>query len=1287
MASFLKAGNFPNTLVTVQAPTFPLSGLRAWYDANVDVFKNSTGTILCEQCAPVYLWKDQSGNDNHLAQTVSTKQPAYKKYHRLYKSFISFDGTDDTLESQTIFQQTLSGDCTAFIVYKSSPDQPGLGTNRLLSLELDNTNTNRLWVGHGSEEPGSTSQNNLHIGIGNSTIVQSVSTVADDNINLLTIVRTGSADGTIKAYLNNELLIDDVWTAAASVNIQPAQFKLGGDTVNGFLQGDIGEVMIYGSVLSEQQRLNVQRHLLNKWQIGTVDPFVFESPASYSNLVLWLDANVGTYDMVTGGNASAEGIAVARWEDQSGNNHHATQSTGTQMPLLTDASNCPEFPLLGLAFDGANDYLQGSHLGTNIFKDALTYYFVGSLREPLTTSAQGQSLFGGVTTSANVDAYFFLHLYKIDASLRSGIYANNIQAPYPNTLATFSNNPTPVWIASLAASPYCGAVNSFNGQVKNQSALTSGFWSILNPNPILETPIFGARNVNSGIQEFAKCTIHEVLIYNKFHDVEERQNIETYLLNKWNDPDVANYIAAVEAADGVYLEQSVKDAYRCFILGCKKDGIWDDIKASCIMAGARTLEGCLVPLVGPAPTNYNFTFSDYNRKTGLKADGVNKYLNSNKTLLPGHENDAHASVWVTEQSMNKGYYLGGKVNANGSTYIFDYNTRTRMAIQDYLSTNDSVFASGSGFKGVTRGTSNSYTGRSGNVTYFKDNFDSNITASYQSISLFAGDSGSGPSEARLSFYSIGSDVDLEKLDNRVTQLMTDLQNATLDNDDRNYITAVETADQLSLGDPTIKLEEDLKVLYQKFILGCKNDGLWEHIKTGCIMAGALTLSGALVPLSGSNGPTPYGFVDEDYNSNWSPLGIKGDGSTKYLDSNRANDADPQDSKHMFCYLTETLTRYGNASPMGRTGTNGSVVVQGPSGATYFSNNSELNARYPNGTHYPLGGWGTSRSNSASFEYIFKNTGAVADTGTITLTSGTPFNGNIGVFGNTGYTYTDARIPFYSIGESINLEALNNRVKTLFDGLVDPDVYAYIQNVEAADGVFLENSVKQAYYKFIRGCKKDGIWDSIKASCIMAGARTLEGALVPLAGPAPTKVGFTFSDYDRKTGLIGDGTGKYLNTNYLEITENQNNKHISALVTQVPTTTARGSILGGQSYSDGSSFLYDPKNGWVYAGISANTKGQVHAGNLTPSLFGVSRNINNSANYITRRNGVSLTASLASQAFPNSSATYKVFAASHWVPTLTSDARISFYSIGESIDLAKLDARVATLMNDLALAIP
>ena len=84
------------------------------------------------------------------------------------------------------------------------------------------------------------------------------------------------------------------------------------------------------------------------------------------------------------------------------------------------------------------------------------------------------------------------------------------------------------------------------------------------------------------------------------------------------DTNASAYIDAVEAADGQALETATRYAINDFVIGCKQDGIWNAIKASCILSGARTLAGALVPLVGTAPTNNGFigVGTDYVRKTG-----------------------------------------------------------------------------------------------------------------------------------------------------------------------------------------------------------------------------------------------------------------------------------------------------------------------------------------------------------------------------------------------------------------------------------------------------------------------------------------------------------------------------------------------------------------------------------------------------------------------------------------------------------------------------------------------
>lgn len=59
----------------------------------------------------------------------------------------------------------------------------------------------------------------------------------------------------------------------------------------------------------------------------------FTDPRSIPGLYAWYDATQGLYDATTGGNlVTANGAAVARWEDMSGNGRHLVQSNATYRP-------------------------------------------------------------------------------------------------------------------------------------------------------------------------------------------------------------------------------------------------------------------------------------------------------------------------------------------------------------------------------------------------------------------------------------------------------------------------------------------------------------------------------------------------------------------------------------------------------------------------------------------------------------------------------------------------------------------------------------------------------------------------------------------------------------------------------------------------------------------------------------------------------------------------------------------------------------------------------------------
>jgi hypothetical protein len=59
-----------------------------------------------------------------------------------------------------------------------------------------------------------------------------------------------------------------------------------------------------------------------------------------------------------------------------------------------------------------------------------------------------------------------------------------------------------------------------------------------------------------------------------------------------------------------------------------------------------------------------------------------------------------------------------------------------------------------------------------------------------------------------------------------------------------------------------------------------------------------------------------------------------------------------------------------------------------------------------------------------------------------------------------------------------------------------------------------------------------------------GARTLSGALTPLAGSTPINTNFVSGDYNRKTGLVGNGSTKYLDANRNTNLDGQDDCHIA-----------------------------------------------------------------------------------------------------------------------------------------------
>jgi hypothetical protein len=305
--------------------------------------------------------------------------------------------------------------------------------------------------------------------------------------------------------------------------------------------------------------------------------------------------------------------------------------------------------------------------------------------------------------------------------------------------------------------------------------------------------------------------IAEILIYNRSISTVERQRCEGYLAWKWGlqqqlpwnhpyavsfpgygsqtvvtDSDARAYLTAVASADGgTGVEVCVARAIDDFVIQCKSAGIWNAINASCILCGARTLSGALVPLAGAAPTNNNFVAGDYNRKTGLIGNGSSKYLNTNRAGNADQQNSFHAAIYGSSLDTGSGatvrvWLASGAAGSVKNAGLFHYsgsyffnNRRSSVGNTTWTTAADT-----SGFVGTSREDSASVVGRAKSTN---NSFSvASVAPSVDSYGVYAGRTDGTTADysaARLAFYSIGSSIDLATLDARVSALITAIQAA------------------------------------------------------------------------------------------------------------------------------------------------------------------------------------------------------------------------------------------------------------------------------------------------------------------------------------------------------------------------------------------------------------------------------------------------------------------------------------------------------------------------------
>jgi hypothetical protein len=193
--------------------------------------------------------------------------------------------------------------------------------------------------------------------------------------------------------------------------------------------------------------------------------------------------------------------------------------------------------------------------------------------------------------------------------------------------------------------------------------------------------------------------------------------------------------------------------------------------------------------------------------------------------------------------------------------------------------------------------------------------------------------------------------------------------------------------------------------------------------------------------------------------------------------------------------------------------------------------------------------------------------------------------------------------------------------------------------------------------------------------------------VPLVGPAPTRFGTEGGwNYNRKTGTAGNGTDNFLNSNRDNTADPQNNHSQGVFIhTAQPSGVAvyigtggglaTGATHQGVDYTAATTF----HRSRFAATLVGRTSGQASTG-----LFGMTRSSGSSFTY--RVAGTSTASNTVSET-PASGNVYVFGRNVSNAVNLPTSGRLQLYWIGESLDLALLDARVTALTNAIAAAIP
>jgi type II secretory pathway pseudopilin PulG len=242
-----------------------------WLDAadEKSVFTESTCTTLTDYTT-IGCWKDKSQSGFNATISSASSEPTYQKRSDFNNKYVlKFDGSNDYLYANGVATQ-FNSDFTLF--FAGDYDQASTTGGRVM-LEVANTNEDVLAFFLGMYIPPCAGDNLCLTSQNMSSMANKVTNQLDNSDPPFIVSSVGSGRNTtaLVATYYNGIQETSTLSFIYSFPLPASKFVIGADDNNGsvhlYFYGSLGEIIVYPSSLSDNDRKTVESYLSDKWGI------------------------------------------------------------------------------------------------------------------------------------------------------------------------------------------------------------------------------------------------------------------------------------------------------------------------------------------------------------------------------------------------------------------------------------------------------------------------------------------------------------------------------------------------------------------------------------------------------------------------------------------------------------------------------------------------------------------------------------------------------------------------------------------------------------------------------------------------------------------------------------------------------------------------------------------------------------------------------------------------------------------------------------------------------------